>query len=296
MKDYFKYFKIPFIVTAVCIVLAIIIRIAAGGNKVEYIRTNTQCDTNERVFDYADKLSDKEENNLREQIAAKEKEVGCDIVIVTLDQSLVDYAAGYKDIIGSVPIKECIVLYADNFFDEHKFGYNKPSGDGVVFVDNWYREADGSIYSRMTKGGKAFDRYSSEMIDEIMNTSLENVADSPYKAYSKFVGLFANDMSNRSFQNLYNLINPMIVFIAAFIISIIFLIANWSGKKGKKTINEMTYLAGGRPEMRQQADIFLYKNVTKRHIERNTGGGSGGGGGGHISMGGSTFGGGTHTR
>ena len=80
-----------------------------------------------------------------------------------------------------------------------------------------------------------------------------------------------------------------------FIISIIFLIANWSGKKGKKTINEMTYLAGGRPEMRQQADTFLYKNVTKRHIERNTGGGSGGGGG-HMSAGGSSFGGGGHSR
>ena len=295
MKDYFKYFKIPFIVTAVCIVLAIIIRIAAGGNRVEYVRTNTQCDTNERVFDYADKLSNEEENELREQIAAKEKEVGCDIVIVTLDQSLVNYAAGYKDIIGSVPTSKCVMVFADNFFDEHKFGYTTPSGDGVVFVDNWYREADGSVYSWMTTGGKAFDRYSSEMIDNILNESLEYVDDSPYEAYSKFVRLFANDMSNRSFQNLYNLINPMTIFFAAFIISIIFLIANWSGKKGKKTINEMTYLAGGRPEMRQQADNFLYKNVTKRHIERNTGGGSGGGGG-HISAGGSSFGGGGHSR
>ena len=295
MKDYFKYFKIPFIVTVVCIVLAIIIRIAAGGNKVEYVRTNTQCDTNERVFDYADKLSDEEENDLREQIAAKEKEVGCDIVIVTLDQSLVDYAAGYEDIIGSVPTSKCVMVYADNFFDEHKFGYKKPSGDGVVFVDNWYREADGSVYSWMKTGGKVFDRYSSEMIDNILNESLEYVDDNPYEAYSKFVRLFANDMSNRSLQNLYNLINPMTIFFAAFIISVIFLIANWSGKKGKKTINEMTYLAGGRPEMRQQADTFLYKNVTKRHIERNTGGGSGGGGG-HMSAGGSSFGGGGHSR
>ena len=39
------------------------------------------------------------------------------------------------------------MVYADNFYDEHQFGYDRPYGDGVLMLDNWYREADGGVYS-----------------------------------------------------------------------------------------------------------------------------------------------------
>ena len=45
-----------------------------------------------------------------------------------------------------------------------------------------------------------------------------------------------------------------------------------------------------------QSDLFLHKTVTRRHIERNTGGSGGGGGGGHVSSGGVSHGGGGHSR
>ncbi len=293
MKGYLKFFRVPFIIIAVVMVVTIIVR--NTNSKEEFIRTNTECDTTERVFDYADKLTDSEETNLREYIAEKEKEVGCDIVIITLDESLEDYAAQYEDIIGPVPISECVMVYADNFFDEHKLGFNKPYGDGVVFLDNWYRESDGGVYSWMTTGGKVFDTYSSEMIDDILNDSLSEVDDNPYKAYREFVRLFAKDMSSRTFQGVYDLVNPLIIFIAAVIVAAIFLFINWSGEKGEKTVTAMTYLAGDEPRMTQQSDTFLYKNVTQRHIERSSGGSSGGGGG-HRSAGGHSYGGGGHRR
>ncbi len=55
-------------------------------------RQNTECTTKERVFDQGDVLTDEEEEKLRKLIAKRERQTGCDIVLVTLNESLRDYA------------------------------------------------------------------------------------------------------------------------------------------------------------------------------------------------------------
>lgn len=295
MRDYFNFFKVPFIVTGVLAVVAILLQVFVGpkAEQVTGTRENTECTTTERVFDYADKLTDEEESGLRALIAQKEAETGCDIVVVTLDESLVEYAASYEDKIGTVPMNKCVMVYADNFYEEHKFGYNKPYGDGVLLLDNWYREEDGHVYSWMTTAGKAFDAYSESEIDDILNNSLENVDADPYGAYSQFVESFAYDMEIDA-APASMILPPFLILLIAVIVAVIFFAVNWSGKKGKTTTDERTYVAGGRPQLKHSADTFLYKNVAKRHIETNSGGS--GGGGGHISAGGNSFGGGGHSR
>lgn len=291
MKGYLKYFRVYFIIILALAVVFLILSIARAGAKTE--RANTECTTQERVFDYADKLTDSEEDSLRELIAKREKQTGCDIVLVTLNESLEEYAKGYEEQLGSLRPYQYTMVYADNFYDEHMFGYNKPQGDGVLLLDNWYRESDGSVYSWLSTCDKAKDRFSSSMIDNLLNEALEDVDSNPYQAYKKYVNLFYSDMTGKKE------IPAAAVILIAAVATAIYIGVNLSRNKGRKTTGVTTYVAGGHPQIRNQSDMFLHKTVTKRHIQRDTGGSGGsgsGGGGGHVSSGGVSHGGGGHSR
>ena len=94
MRDYLKFFRWIFVIIGVLIVVLLGIEglhkaIASIGY---YERINTECTTTQRVFDHADVLTDKEEQKLEELIAKREKQTRCDIVLVTLNESLKEYA------------------------------------------------------------------------------------------------------------------------------------------------------------------------------------------------------------
>lgn len=149
IKDFLIQFKWMFLITAVLFgVWLLLFTVRSDKEENDYTRTNEECDTTERVFDYGDKLTNEEEENLRALIAQREKQIGCDIVLVTLNEEL------FQDIRD----------YADDFYDNHIFGYNKPWGDGVVYVDNWY---DGYVW--LSTSGKAEDKYSANMINELID-------------------------------------------------------------------------------------------------------------------------------
>lgn len=304
MKEYFRFFRIPFGIIGVllmvtigaCVYRGLAAKTADAGTSVS---TNTERDTTERVFDYAEVLSDEEENLLREQIKESELMTQSDIVIVTLNQSLVEYAASYEDKIGPVPIDKCVMVFADNFYEEHGFGYNKPNGDGVLLLDNWYRESDGYVYSWMCTTGKVEDAYSSAMIDEVLDESLYYVEDSPYKAYSVFIDEFVSDMTAGSFGESKRAAAGMatkVGFMGGILAAVIFLVYNWSGRKGRKTVNNHTYVSGGQPVLKNKVDQFINKTVTKTKIESSSSSGGGGGGGHHRSSSGGSHGGGGHRR
>ena len=291
MKGYLKYFRVYFIIILVLTVIFAALKLTGAG-KQPAERGNTEAVTQERVFDYADKLTDEEEDSLRRLIAKREAQTGCDIVLVTLNESLEEYAKGYEEQLGYLYPYQYVMVYADNFYDEHLFGYNKPQGDGVLLLDNWYRESDGKVYSWLSTCGKAQDRFSSTMIDELLDKALEDVDSNPYKAYKKYVDLFYYDMTGKVH------IPVAALFFVAGACTAVYVGVNLGRNKGQKTTGVATYVSGGHPQMRNQSDLFLHKTVTRRHIERNTGGsgGSGGGGGGHVSSGGVSHGGGGHSR
>lgn len=297
MKEYFRFFSIPFAVVGILAVVTLVVTLVKNEPVTASASGNTQRTTTERVFDYADKLTDAEEDKLRAQIEEAEQKTQCDIVVVTLNESLVEYAAQYESIIGPVDTSECVMVYADNFYDEHMFGYDEAYGDGVLFLDNWYREADGYVYSWMSTCGKAEDRYSSAMIDNLLDDALCNVDEDPYGAYSKMVTIFVRDMTGGTDSNAAGVLKPLYIVIGAIVIAVVFLIVNWSSKKGKRTTTDRTYVVGGNPVFRRREDRFLYKNVTKHKIEKSSSSGGGGGGGGHhMSSGGHSHGGGGHRR
>lgn len=294
---YPKLFAYTAAVFAACVAISMGAFFASMRDSVSALsstRANTECETTERVFDYADVLSDEEEDALRDVIARKEVETRSDIVIVTLNESLEDYVKPYEEIIGPVSTDKWVMVYADNFYEEHKFGFNAPIGDGTLLLDNWYREADGGVYSWMLTSGNVMNTFSSGMIDYVLDYSLSVVEQDPFEAYYRFVC----EYESVYVQDDGEVYNPLILVFGSFIIAVIFFAVNCIGRKGKKTTTSSTYALGGGPVIRMKEDLFLRKSLNRVRIQSDSssGGGGGGGGGMHRSSGGSSFGGGGHRR
>ena len=291
MKKFVQIFKIPLIIFAVFLVIGIVCKVIADNRPlIEFERGNDQC-IEERVFDYADVMTDEEEDELRIIIREAEEACGTDIVIVTLDESLEAYAKSYEDIIGYVEPYEYTMVFADNFYDEGGFGYDMPHGDGVLFVDNWYRESDGGVYSWLSTSGKAMDQLSTDTCESILDMALDYVEDDPAYAYGYLVDLI-EDYLNPNIRLGDGLGGIVSVFIG-LVAGLIFFLANKGGKKGKNTVPAKAYVKNGKSQIREQQDIFITKTVTRRKIETQT---RSSGGGSHVSAGGHSHGGGGHRR
>ena len=292
MKKFVENFRTSLIIFAVFLVVGIACKVITESRPdVEFMRNNDQC-PEERVFDYADKLTDAEEQELRNKIAEAEQLCGTDIIVLTLNESLEDYAKSFEHIIGYVEPYQYTMVLADNFYDENSYGFNKPHGDGVILVDNWYREADGGVYSWMSTSGKAQDNFSTDDIDFVLDMCLDYVEDDPAYAYGYFVELVADHLDPNS--NLGDALGGMYSVIVGLVAGLIFFIANFGGKKGKNTVGTRTYVKSGKADVTERQDIFITKTMTRRKIETQTR--SSGGGGGHISAGGHSHGGGGHRR
>lgn len=290
MKKFVQIFKIPLIIFAVFLVIGIACKVIADNRpKVEFVRNNSQC-TTERVFDYADVLTDEQEEELRVKISEAEQVCGTDIVFVILDESLEEYAKSYESTIGYVEPYQYTMVFADNFYDENEFGFDKPHGDGVIFVDNWYRESDGGVYSWLSTSGRAINDLSTDNCEFILDMALDYVEDDPAYAYDYLVDLI-EDYLNPNIR-LGDGLGGGISVLIGLIAGLIFFFVNFGGKKGKKTIQSRTYVRSGNADVLEKQDIFLTKTMSRRKIETQTRSG----GGSHVSAGGHSHGGGGHRR
>ena len=272
MKNYFKHFRIIFIVVAVMLVIFIGIKVA-NGTLGGYKRTNNNAPA-ERVYDYADKLTDEEENKLRALIAKKENEIGCDIVLVTIADPSID--SDYA-----------MMNYADDFYDDNQYGYDVPWGDGALYLDNWARDVDPSAenYCWFSTCGRVERKYSTSDINWLIDDVCRTVNKDPYGAYVTYVNSLSRTMSGKD-----DGFPESFIWMAAIFITVVYIICNVINNKGKKTTKADTYISRV-PHFHDRRDIFLSKHTTTRHIQRSSGGG-GGGGGHHISSGGHSHGGG----
>lgn len=293
MKEYFKYFRWIFI--AIVVLAAIL----AGIKGVQGLSamTDKQERTNEwtvaqRVFDYADVLTDREEKKLEKLIARREKQTGCDIILVTLCESLEEYA---REIEPDVPYNQFVRIFAEEFYEENLFGYNEPGGDGVILVDNWFREADGHIHTWLWPAGNAADTLSYDDVDRILDNVYLYVEDDPYRAYKTYVNDFYRGMTGGRLLNVN--LPEWLPILAGIIAAVIFIPMNWKSRSGSRTTTATTYVNGSMGHFVNKQDIFLRKSVTKRRIETDSGRSGGhSSGGGHSGGGGGSHGGGGHSR
>lgn len=292
MGRFLKRFKVCLIILGI---LAVIYFALGGihsltGSLRNGERQNTECTTTERVFDQANVLSEEEEEKLRKLIAKRQAQTGCDIVLVTMNESLRDYAYERKEY---VPEEKYVMLYADDFYDAHLFGYDKAQGNGVLLLDNLYREEDGYAYSWLCTTGKAEEKYTNGMIDHLLEKSYRWSKVSPYRGYRAYINQFYHDMNGFGLVSI-NFSVP-IIFVLSLVLAVIFVVCNLGSEAGKKTTTAKTYVKNGKVKMNRKEDRFIRKNVVQHKIENSSGGGrSGGGGGHHVSGGGVSHGGGGH--
>ncbi len=272
MKGYIKYIKYDLIFIAFLLVAIFLLSgiKKAGTDRAE--RMNAECVTQERVFDYADKLTDAQEEKLRKLIAKREKQIQADIVIVTLDEQMTDYD---------------VMVYSDDLQDSWKFGYNEPYGNCAMLVDNW-----GTGYMWFHTAGNVLNKYNSDArIDFLLDKTCEYVNMSPYLGYRAYVNTLTKNMQGTVFFTWY--VPHLAVFIFALIVTIVFLWINLYKRGARKTTTSSTYMKNQAYQVRRREDLFIGKNVVQRRIETsNRGGGGGGGGGSHRSGGGHSYGGG----
>lgn len=300
LRQYFKYFKIWFIIAGILAVITIGAAVVHALTP-KPVRGNSQEPT-ERVYDYADMLTDEEEQSLREYIAECEEKIQADIVIVTISES-VEYDLQDPDLpeafhakeVGSTDWSTAMRDLADNFYDYNNYGYNKVHGNGVLLLDNSYEGQKGSWLSTC---GNVYDYFGDYEIDQALYAVDDYIDESPYRAYKNCISYVTRTMEE-SQESMPMTFAPWIL--AGLVVALIYAAVNLHQSKAKDTTATNQYVDGKKPKINDTRDQYLRKNVVTRRIETSSSSGgsshhSGGHGGSHRSSSGVSHGGGGHRR
>lgn len=265
MKGYFKYFKVPFIITLIILIISSLMYSGAAEG-VDYERNNNAFDNSWCVFDYADKLTDEEEVSLNDLIAQWQYNACTDIVLITLD----DAEYGYMDAVHEL---------ADWYAEEYEMGYYGPGTNAIVIVDNWSRGGDGKIHSWLAPKGDVSSRIMDSDAESILDIldEIENDDADPYEQYCKII-----EESGKKALPVHRPYGFFVSMLAGVVAALIYIFIKWNSKLGDVEVTPNTYLKDGKATFPVSQDIFRNKVVTKRKIETSSsssGGGSNGGGG-----------------
>jgi len=282
-KQYFRYFKTWFIVIGIMAVIFAGLFLSRWLSNS--VRQNDSAPA-ERVYDYADVLTDAEEQELRDYIAKKEKKHGIDWVLVTINEDVESH--GYWDTVMQDT--------ADDFYDDHDYGYDQPWGNGALLLDNWYEDEYGSQKgSWLSTCGSVEYKLGSYDIDDVLDKVARKVEDNPFEAYKAYVTEVCKKMSQGT-----TVIPWVYVFYIPVVVAVIFAIAKLRSAPAKDTTSATAYVSGGKPVMKSRRDDFIRKDVTTRRIQTSSSSSGGrsrsGGGGSHRSSSGVRHGGGGRRR
>ncbi len=291
LRQYFKYFTGWFIVTGIFLLIgigALIFTVAVRNSS----RNNSSA-PKERVYDYANVLTDEEEQELSDYIAQNQKKAKVDIVVVTVDQEM-----GLDD-----PTWEYNMMnYADNFYDENRFGWNCQVGDGALLLDNWYEDERGSQKGCwLSTSGKMENIIGSYEEGRVFDAMDRYIDSNPFLAYCAAVEMLGRYGEGGAGTDSVELGSFCCLFFLPFVVALIYVLVHLRQVKAKDTTTAGTYVVNGTLALRSKSDEFIRKNVVSHRIE-SSGGSSGGGnhGGGshghHTSSGGHSHGGGGRRR
>jgi uncharacterized membrane protein YgcG len=282
-----KFVTLTLIIAGIGLLFTVLYFIKGRANLSHEARSNTECLTSQRVFDYADKLSNQEESQLLSSITELEDYAGIDVAIFTLDNSTDLSEQGLNNYYD-------IQLAAEGLCDYYRFGWEEwPVGtylDGrdasssIVIVANW---DTGDAW--MCTSGKCKDKISNSKASDIVQYGCNVLRDDPLSGFQRM--LTKTKKAMRSGSGGITLCSPLVAFGISLVLSIIFFAINFSKKAGKDTTNQATYSVGN-AQLLDRRDIFIRKEVHSVKIQTNSGGGGGGGGG--FSGGGGHGGGGGH--
>lgn len=266
------WFKVVFFVLSVLLVW-----MAWDGLCLQVFAENTQ-----KVVDEADLLTESEEEKLQKQLSKIAETYQCDVAVVTMN------AIDGTD----------IQYFTDEYYYENGYGYGDELDGIILLVD-----MDTRKFHLATRGDaiRIFTDYGLETIDDLITPSLRK--GNYYKAFAKFGSLAEDFIKEANSQEPYDVrhtykepmaiwLRLLITFGVGLLAAVIVLIGLFAQLKSvgvEKKAQE--YIRAGSFRVTRQRDIFLYRNVSRRKIEKNTSGGGRGGSTTHKSAGGGRSGG-----
>lgn len=279
-----KFLVTMLVILGIGILCFIMYSVKSKANLKHDARSNEECMTNERVFDYADKLSDSEEETLRSDIEELENLVGMDVVIVTVDQNTDLSEFGASAIGGDIEYNTKEI--AEKICDTYRFGWEewpdgtylngKDASTSVVIVANW-QPTDRYVY--LCTSGKARKRISDSKAVSITKYGGKKLREDPFTGFERILKKTKSAM--KSSGGGINFLSGPICALVALVAAIIFFAVNYSKKAGKDTTTASTY-SKGNAEILDRRDMFIRKEVHSVKIQSDSGSsGSSGGGGGH---------------
>ena len=222
------------------------------------------------VVDQADLLSDEEEKQLVARLEEISDRFVLDLAVVTV-----------TDFGGKTP-----EAFADDFYDYNGYGRGEDA-DGALIV--YKPGAAGQRRLQISTCGKAIDALTDAKIDSILNGIKDYFINEDYiGGFNAFA-----DQCDDAFEIEFNpSVSPFwipICLIIGFVIAFaITKIRTNSLKSVRKKVDASDYATG--VAVTDRSDVFLYRNVSKTPIPKDTG--SGGGSSTHTSSSGRSHGGG----
>lgn len=228
----------------------------------------------DRVYDYADLITDEEERELNIKLDKYSKKRKTDIVIVTTDEV---YPSGH-------------MKFNEDFFEREKLGYKARGGNTVLLSVN-IASRDFSVLG-FAESERYLDRDRREMIIRAIKDEL--TAGDYYKAF--------DDYADRAYEYLGIRpgINPNSILFSNVFIGFISIIVGGSyigvllrKTGGSMTVDDRTYRDFENTEVLDKKDRYIRTSVTRTRIERNNNNNnsSGGSSGSGRTSGGSSYGG-----
>ncbi|GIO28091.1 TPM domain-containing protein [Ornithinibacillus bavariensis] len=219
----------------------------------------------QRVYDYANLLSEDEIAELEDLALKHGKEHEMDFIIVTTPD------ADGRD----------IQPYIEDFYDDMAFGFDKPHGNTAIVALNMAKR-DVMIFG-FYKGEKYINDKRADLIRQKITPYLSG--GNYYEAFSLFIETGSEYMGYMPFVNPDSfLLKTWFHILLAIGVAGLVVGSMAYNSGGKVTVNERTYT--GDFKVLERKDVYLTKSVTKRRKPQNNNRSGGGGG---ITSGGHSY-------
>ena len=227
----------------------------------------TYDENKQRVFDYADVLTDSEETYLEDKCKEYSLKDELDYVIVTTDNSEGKSA----------------MEYADDFFANNGFGYNKEMGDGTLFLVTF----DTRKYWFSTSGNAINNIDDNEIscMNEEIEKDLRNA--DYFEAFEKYITLTSKAYNGKLSNNILTkwYFNLLIAVVVGAIVTVILGLQ----QKSKMTVSSNDYSTNMHANPSGNWDRYIRTTTTRTRKSSDS---KGGGGSSHIGSSGNSHGGG----
>lgn len=246
-------------------------------------------DTSQKIYDYADKLTDSEEVLLKEKVDTFIDTYNMDMVLVTIDNH----------------DKSSTSAYADDFYDYNGFGIGS-THDGVIFVLD-YNFGNENMW--MSTTGEAIRMYDDDRIDNILDVVYEDY--DYYELFTDFIdecnyyaslGIPSSNKGthiNSKGDLVYDRHFPYLLSIgvSAIVSTIVLLVLMAKNKMVKKAVEANTYMNKESASITERSDQFITTHTTSVRINtESSGSGRVGGSSTHHGSSGVSHGGGGRSR